>query len=86
MSSPASVRSCDGLGELGQPLGMPASQLVGARLLELLDREVANRLEHHEAAVPAPQEIVVDQPAEALERHVADSFGGLERAAADEDA
>ena len=75
-----------GLGELGQPFGMPASQLAGPGLLQLLDGEVANRLEHHEAALPSPEQVVVDQGAEALECHVADALGSLQRAAADEDA
>ena len=75
-----------GLGELRQPFGMPASQLVGPGLLQLLDGEVANRLEHHEAALPSPEQVVVDQGAEALECHVADALGSLQRAAADEDA
>src|SRR4051794_41899821 len=65
---------------------MPPPQLLGAGLLESLDREVANRLEHREAAVAASQQVVVDEHAEALERDVTDALGGLQGAAAGEDA
>ena len=75
-----------GLGELRQPFRVPPADFLGPGLLEPLGGEVANRLEHHEAALPSPQQVVVDQRAEALERHVAYALGSFQRAAADEDA
>jgi hypothetical protein len=74
------------LRQLGQPLGVPAPQLGRARLLEALDREVADGLEHREARVAPAQQVVVDERADALQRDVAHALRGLQRAAADEDA
>ena len=76
----------EALGELGQPLCMPQPHLGGSGFLEPLDREMADRLEHHEAGVAPPKQVVVDERAEGLERRLADLLRSLERAAADEDA
>jgi len=72
--------------ELGQPLGMPAPHAGVPGLLQPLGCEVANRLEHQEAGIASPQEVVVDERGQRVEARVANLLGGLERAAACEDA
>ena len=85
-SSPTTFAPRRRLGELGQPLRVPQPHLDGSGFLETLDREVADRLEHREARVAPPQQVVVDERAERLERRLAHLLRGLQRAAADEDA
>ena len=82
-------------GDLEHPVGVPAADVSCLdrgldRGLELLDRELANRLEHPEAllaeaARPSPHEALVEERRERVEIGVADCLGRLERAAPAED-
>ena len=78
------------LGFLGQGekvLGLAAPQLVRlTRGLELLERVLADRLEHPDAIRLADaDEALVDERLKRVEVGIADRFGSLERAAAGED-
>src|SRR4051794_17190784 len=55
-------------------------------LFEPLDGVLANRLEHPEAALGVPDEALLDQRLERVQVGPGDIFGGLDRAAAGEDA
>ena len=56
-----------------------------AALVEPLGRELADRLEHHEALAAAAEQALVDERLEQVEVGVADRLGGLRRHAARED-
>ena len=74
------------LRQLRQPLRVPPPHLAAPVLLEPLGREVADRLEHREAGVAPPQQVVVHERGQGLQRHLAYLLCGLEGAAASEDA
>ena len=77
------------LGEHGEELGVAQPQRVGlARRLELLDRELADRLQHPVPRAPrglaAADEALVDQRLQRVDLRAADSLGRLVRATAGE--
>ena len=66
-------------------LGMAATELVGVGcLVEPLERELADRLQHRVARLLAAEQVLVEQRAERVDFGAADGLGRLERAAARE--
>ena len=64
---------------------MPAPDLFELpALLEPLERELADRLEHPEPVLALPDEALLDEGREHVEVRVADLLGRFEREAADE--
>ena len=71
--------------QFDEPLRVPAPDVVLlARPLELLERVLAQRLEHPVAPCAGAHEAAVDERSERVKLCVADGLGGLKRAAARE--
>ena len=79
-------RELGGLREREEELGVPQAHVVRlSRTLELLDGELADRLQHREALVRVPQEALIDERLERVHVGPGNLLGRLQRAASGED-